>query len=386
MPWVLGLALVAFIGWGLVPKPVAVDAAEIARGPMTVTVLEEGQTRIRNRYVVSPPIAGFLRRVPVRAGDAITEGETVLAEVVSMQSSILDPRERARAEAAVKSAEAARMQSEQRISSANSELKLARKELERTRQLSRKGAVSGQEYDTAENRVDLLQNQLESAKFGLNVAEFELAQARAVLTHADNPEDRVPVVVKAPVSGAVLNVFEESARAVTAGLPIMEVGDPSDIEMEIELLSSDAVNVHPGSAVSVEHWGGDEPLNGTVTVVEPGGFTKISALGVEEQRVKVRADFGALPEGVFGDRYRVEARITTWSDEDVLKVPVGALFRRGNEWMTFVIDGGEAVETPVEIGHNDGIDAEVLSGLEAGTRVILHPPDSVADGARVQLR
>ncbi len=386
VPWGLGLGLLAFIVWGLLPKPIAVDAAEAIRGPLTVSVLEEGQTRIRNRYVVSPPIAGFLKRVPVRAGDRIFEGETILASVVSMQSGFLDPRARAQAEAVVNSAEAAQMQRDEEINRANSELSLARKELARTAQLKKTGAVSGREFDAAESRVEVLVNQVESAKFGLKVAEFELAQAKAALVRADSPDDGEPILVKAPVSGAVLNVFEESARAVTAGQPIMEVGDPRDIEMEIELLSSDAVNVRPGADVSVEQWGGAEPLAGTITVVEPGGYTKISALGVEEQRVKVRADFVDLPAGVLGDRYRVEARITTWTDDDVLKVPVGALFRRGNEWMTFKISGDVARETPVEIGHNDGIEAEVLGGLAAGERVILHPPDTVTDGAKVQMR
>ncbi len=386
VPWILGLGLLAFIGSGLIPKPVEVDAAEVTRGALTVSVLEEGKTRIRNRYVVSPPVSGYLRRVPVRAGDKIIEGETVLAEVVSMGAGFLDPRARAQAEAAAQSAEAARMQRNEQINTASSELALARKELARTKTLRDKGAVSGREYDAAASRVDVLVNQVESAKFGLKVAEFELAQAQAALTQADSPEDATPIEVRAPVSGTVLNVYEENARAAAAGMPIMEVGDPADLEMEIELLSSDAVNVRPGADVSVEQWGGGEPLAGKVTVIEPGGFTKISALGVEEQRVKVRADFAELPDGVFGDRYRVEARIVTWSEEDVLRVPVGALFRQGNEWKTFVIEGGAAVLRSVEIGKNDGVLAEVMSGLEVGDRVIQHPPDVVADGKRVEVR
>ncbi len=386
VPWVLGLGLLGFIVVGLLPKPILVDAAEVTRGPLTVSVLEEGKTRIRNRYVVSPPVSGYLRRVPVRAGDKIAEGETVLAEVVSMGSAFLDPRARAQAEAAVQSAEAARMQRGEQINSANSELSLARKELERTKRLRDKGAVSGREFDAAASKVDVLVNQVDSAKFGLKVAEFELAQAKAALMQADSPEEATPISIKAPVSGAVLNVYEENARAAAAGMPIMEVGDPADLEMEIELLSSDAVNVRPGAEVTVEQWGGGEPLAGKVTVVEPGGFTKISALGVEEQRVKVRADFVELPPGIFGDRYRVEARIVTWSGEDVLQVPVGALFRKGNEWKTFVIDGGVARLRSVEIGHNDGMSAEVLGGVEVGERVIQHPPDSVADGKRVEVR
>ncbi len=365
--WIAGIALLGFIVWGLLPKPITVDESVVTRGPLKVSVLEEGQTRIRNRYVVSPPVAGFLQRVPVRAGDPIVAGETVLATIISAPSAFLDPRARAQAAAAIDSAEAARQQRNEQVESANAELALAKRELERTDRLRRKGAVSGQEQDAAASRVDVLSNQVESARFALKVAEFELTQARAMLVRDEEGGDSEPITIKAPVSGSVLNVYEESARAVTSGMPIMEVGDPSDIEMEIELLSSDAVNVRPGADLAVEQWGGGEELAGKVTVVEPGGYTKISALGVEEQRVKVRADFVELPDGVFGDRYRVEARITTWTGEDVLKMPVGALFRRGNEWMTFAIEGGVAREKPVEIGHNNGIEAEVLSGLEAAT-------------------
>jgi HlyD family secretion protein len=188
------------------------------------------------------------------------------------------------------------------------------------------------------------------------------------------------------VSGFVLNVLEESARVVMPGAPIMEVGDPNDIEAEIELLSSDAVGVRPGAEVSIEQWGGDAPLRGKVSVVEPGGYTKISALGVEEQRVKVRVDFlDPLPPGkTLGDRYRVEARIVTWRGDRVLQVPTGALFRRGGDWMTFVLDGRTARQTKVEIAHNNGTAAEVLSGLTEGQRVIVHPPDSITGGATVR--
>ena len=189
-----------------------------------------------------------------------------------------------------------------------------------------------------------------------------------------------------PIDGFVLQVFEESARPVTAGQPLLEVGDPTDLEAEIELLSSDAVAVRPGAEVSIEQWGGDDPLRGRVTVIEPGGFTKISALGVEEQRVRVRVDFldPIPPDRPLGDRYRVEARILTWLADSVLQVPAGALFRRGDEWMTFVFDNGRARLTAVTIDHHNGVAAEVVAGLKEGDRVILHPPDEVADGRIVR--
>lgn len=385
----LGLAALAvFIITGLLPKPVEVDTARVFRGPLTVSVLEEGKTRIRNRYIVSPPIAGYLRRVPVRAGDPIEAGKTVLALIQSAPSSFLDPRAKAQAEAAVRSAEASRSQRNEQVQSATSELELARKELVRADQLRKKGAIAVQEFDTASNRVDMLDNQLGSARFALKVAEFELEQAKAALVQASSDPGEVgqPVEIRAPVSGYVLNVYEESAKTITPGVPIMEVGDPKDLEAEIELLSSDAVNVRVGAEVAIEQWGGGEPLRGKVVLVEPGAFLKVSALGVEEQRVKVRVDFSDLPEGRLGDRYRVEARIVTWRGDDVLQVPTGALFRRGNQWMTFVVEDGTAKLKAVEIGHNNGVAAEVKEGLSEGQQVILHPPDTVVDGGRIAAR
>ena len=386
--YTVGLAITAFIVTGLIPKPVEVEISSVTRGPLTVSVLEEGKTRIRNRYVVSPPVAGYLRRVPVRAGDPIVAGETLLAVIQASPSSFLDPRARAQAEAAVRSAEAALAQRNEQVQSSSAELELARKELTRADQLRKKGAIAVQEFDTASNRVDMLDNQLGSTRFALKVAEFELEQARAALVQAtgESAETGQPIEIRAPVSGFVLNVHEESARPVTPGLPIMEVGDPKDIEAEIELLSSDAVNVKPGAEVSIEQWGGGEPLSGKVALVEPGAFLKVSALGVEEQRVKVRVNFTDLPEGLLGDRYRVEARIVTWTNEDVLQVPTGALFRRGNDWMAFVIEGNKARLTQVGIDHTNGVSAQITSGLTQGQQVILHPPDSVSDGTAVKPR
>lgn len=383
-----GAAIVLFIVTGLMPKPIEVDIGKVERARLTVSVLEEGKTRIRNRYVVSPPVAGYLRRVPVRAGDAIEEGNTLLAVIEAAPSGLLDSRAKAQAEAAVHSAEATRMQRAEQMQSASAELELARKELVRADSLRKKGAVAVQEFDTASNKVQMLENQLGSSSFALKVAEFELEQAKASLLQStgDPSEAARPVEIRAPVTGFVLNVLEESARPVTPGLPIMEVGDPKDLEAEIELLSSDAVNVKPGAAVSIEQWGGSAPLHAKVVLVEPGAFLKVSALGVEEQRVKVRVQFTDLPEGALGDRYRVEARIVTWTGEDVLQVPTGALFRRGNDWMAFLVKGGKAVQTKVEISHTNGIAAEVTSGLTEGQEVILHPPDTVSDGAAVKAR
>ena len=388
IPWAIGAGVTAFVVVGFLPKPVPVDVAAVTTGPLTVSVLEEGKTRIRHRYVISPPIAGMLNRVELRAGAPIEKGVTVLATFQPPPAGFLDPREHAEAEAKLKGAEAAKSQSEAALERARAALDLAEKDKARADELKAKQVITQQEWDTAENKVVMLGRDLRAAEFGLQVAEFERAQAEATLRQNENPGSTEPMKVIAPVNGYVLNVFEENERPVTPGLPIMEIGDTTDLEAEIELLSSDAVAVQAGAPVSIEQWGGDHPLKGRVVLVEPGGYTKISALGVEEQRVKVRVEFvDPIPPGhPLGDRYRVEARIETWHGDNVLQVPSGALFRRGGDWMAFAFDGGRARAVKVEIAHNNGVAAQVLSGLKQGDRVILHPPDVIADGVAVKAR
>ena len=369
------------------PRPIPVETPTIATGPLVVSVLEEGQTRIRHRHLISPPVAGLLQRVALRAGAVTEAGKAVLAMLEAQPASFLDPRAQGEGEARVEGAEAAKLQRESQIERARSSLQLAEKEMARAEKLNRSGAIATRDRDAAASQVDVLTRELHTAEFALAVANFELAQAQAALIQAQTPSSAKPepYAILAPVTGYVLNVMEESARLVTPGTPIMEVGDPTDLEAEIELLSSDAVGVGVGAEVSIEQWGG-APLRGRVSVVEPGGYTKVSALGVEEQRVKGRVDFlDPLPPGkTLGDRYRVEARIVTWRAEDVLQIPAGALFRRGGDWMTFVLEGDKARPKKVEIAHHNGLAAEVRRGLTAGQRVILHPPDAIADGTSVQ--
>jgi HlyD family secretion protein len=389
LPYAVGALLLLLLVNGLRPRPVEVETGMVTTGPLTVTVLEEGKTRIRHRHVVSLPVSGFLRRVELRAGASVKKGETVLAVIEAESPSLLNPRALAQAEARVKSAEATRDQREAAMERARATLALAKKDWERADQLRRTGAISGQAWDAAENQAAIAGRDLRAAEFAQQTAEHELAQARAALLQAQSPAPHsAPVEIRAPVDGFVLQVFEESARVLPAGTPILEVGDPADLEAEIELLSSDAVGVHPGAEVQIEQWGGPRPLRARVAVVEPGGYTKVSSLGVEEQRVKVRVDFSEpLPPGVFlGDRYRVEARIVTWHGERVLQVPTGALFRRGGQWQTFLFEGGKARAVPVEIGQNNGVSAEVRTGLAEGQRVLVHAPDVVADGSRVRPR
>jgi len=390
IPWVLGLLLIVGLYMGLRPKPVEVELASVSRGPMSLSVLEEGKTRIRHRYLVTTPVLGFLERVPLRTGAPITQGETVLARIHPEPAALLNPRSRSEAEARVSAAEALIQQRESDLERARSSAELAAKEKERTGSLRKSGAVSQREYDAAELEATVRSRELRSAEFALKIAEFELEQAEAALLQAQgmNPPSGQAVEIKAPVTGFVLNVFEESARVITPGTQIMEVGDPNDLEAEIELLSTDAANVKVGAEVAIERWGGEKPLRASVSLVEPAAFTKVSALGVEEQRVNVRVDFtDPLPgERQLGDRYRVEARIITWRSDDVLRVPTGALFRRGNEWMCFTAEGGTATLVKVNVGHNNGLEAEVLGGLKEGQRVILHPPDLIVPGTRVKER
>jgi len=388
VPWFIAAALLGAIVFGLWPKAAVVETATVSAGPLSVSVLEEGQTRIRHRYVISPPVSGFLNRPPLRAGDRIEAGKTVLATIQPQPASFLDPRARAEAEARVRGAESAKMQRETQTGRARAALDLAQKELARARSLRKSGSIAARDWDTAENQVNLLERELRAAEFALQVAEFERAQAEAALLQAQSPavENAATLEIVSPITGFVLTVQEESARIIAAGAPIMEVGDPTDLEAEIELLSSDAVSVKPGAEVSIEQWGGEAPLRGRVSVIEPGGFTKISALGVEEQRVKVRVNFvDPLPAGhTLGDRFRVEARILTWRGERVLQVPTGALFRRGGDWMTFVVAGSVARQTKVEIAHNNGAAAEVRAGLREGDQVILHPSDTIGDGSAIR--
>lgn len=382
--------LLALMVSSLRPRPLEVETATVGTAPLTVSVLEEGKTRIRHRHLITAPVTGLLQRVELRAGARIEAGKTVLAVLQAEPSSFLNPRAKAEAEARVQAAEAVRMQRETQIERAKYSLELAGKEFARAKTLKQSGAIATREWDSAENQVNILTRELNTAQFALTVAQFDVEQAKAALLQAQNaaPGGNTSLPVVAPVNGFVLNVMEESARVVAPGTVIMEVGDPTDLEAEIELLSSDAVGVQPGAEVSLEQWGGDAPLRGRVSLVEPGGYTKISALGVEEQRVKVRVDFAEpLPAGKWlGDRYRVEARIVTWHSPGVLQVPTGALFRRGGEWMTFVDDGGTAKRQVVAIAHNNGIAAEIRSGLSAGQKVVLHPPDALVEGSRITER
>ncbi|MCX6876616.1 MAG: HlyD family efflux transporter periplasmic adaptor subunit [Verrucomicrobia bacterium] len=388
VPWLAVLIVLAFVGWGFWPKPVLVETAAVTRSALTVRVSEEGKTRIRNRYVVAAAVAGRMRRVPLKPGDEVRAGETLLTTIEPVAAPLLDPRSREQAEAEVSMREAASKQAAQSLEAARAALRLAEADRDRVRSVHRSGTVSGAERDRTEGDALIKAAEVRAIEFSMQVNDFRLAQARSALTRPDAGRASEVVELKSPVSGRVLKVMQESEMVVASGLPILEVGDPQDLEIEAEILSRDAVAITVGDSVEIEQWGGAAPLQGRVRRIESAAFTKISALGVEEQRVLVLCDLIDPPPAAkaLGDRFRVEVRVAVWHREEVLVVPSGALFREGNVWKTFVFRRGRAVSTTVDAGHSDGRLTEVLAGLSAGTEVLLHPPDAVKDGSRVTRR
>ena len=385
LPWLGGLLLLALVAWGLWPKPVVIETGTVARGPLTVRVSEEGKTRVRNRYIVAAPVAGKMRRVSLKPGDEVKAGDTLLTAIEPVAPPLLDPRARARAEAVVSMTEASRKQATESLEAKRAALKMADADRDRTRAVTRDGSLSESDRDKVEGDASIKAAEVRAAEFSLQVIDYELTQARAALERPDSNPSGNLVEVKSPVSGRILKVMQESEMVVTPGTPILEIGDPADIEIEAEILSRDAVTIHPGDLIEVGQWGGENPLKGRVRRVEPAAFTKISALGVEEQRVIVLSDLAEVPEAAraLGDRYRVEVSVAVWQSGDVLIVPAGALFREGNAWKTYIFRDGTAKLTPVQAGHSDGRFTEILSGVVAGDEVLLHPPDTVKDGIAV---
>jgi HlyD family secretion protein len=380
--------LAVLIAVGLWPKPVPVETAAVTRGNLVVTVDEEGMTRVKNRYVVSAPVAGQLRRIDWKAGAVVEAGKTILAVMEASGADFLDARSQAQAEARVRGAEAAREAADARRERARAAARMFNEDLSRARQLFTQKILSPQEFDAAQMRAATASQDERAAEFGLQVAEFELQQARAVLSRGTPGQSAgaEPLVITSPVSGRVLKVYQESARVVTGGLPLLEIGDPTDLELRIEVLSRDGVAVQPGARVILEQWGGSESLTARVRLVEPSAFTKISALGVEEQRVYVIADFTDPLEKrmSLGDNFRVEARIVTWEGDDVLRVPAGALFQRGNAWRAFVFENGRAQLRDVQAGRSNGLETEVLDGLRENEHVVVYPGDKVTAGTRIE--
>jgi HlyD family secretion protein len=390
--WVpLAAALAVALLWVFRPSAVAVDLVEVARGPLAVSVSDEGETRVRDMYVVSAPVPGRMRRIDLEAGDPVVADQTVVARIEPSDPAFLDVRSAAEARAGVDAAAAARTHAEAQVRRAQAELEFAQSELERIRALARSHTVSENDLDSAERRAKTTDAALAEARAELKVRQSEYQVARARLmppASRRGTSDCDCVSVYSPVSGHVLRVLTESEGVLQSGAPLVEIGDPDKLEIVVDLLSTDAVRVRPGQRAIIEAWGGARPLEGVVRRVEPFGFTKVSALGIEEQRVNVVIDIKE-PRRQWerlGHGYRVEPRIVLWESRDVLKVPLSALFRQGQQWAVFVAQDRRAVLRPVEIGHENGLEAEVVSGLEAGERVVLHPGERVSPGVRLQPR
>lgn len=381
--------LLAALGWALWPKPVAVDLATVARGDLRVTVSAEGVTRVREPYAVTAPIAGALERSPVGVGDAVLRGATVLAVIRPAEPALMDARSRAQAEAAVREAEAALALSETNLRRALSALSSAQNELDRARALRATGTIAQRTLELAQTAFTEASQTLAAARSERDLQQASLVRARAQLMEPDGESGGSAAVrLRAPVSGIVLSVEDQSARLVQAGAPLLTLGDLSDLEIEIDLLSADAVRVAPGMPALVERWGGEGVLDAVVRRVEPAAYTRVSALGIEEQRVRLRLDFLTPPEGRpgLGDRYRVFVRVVVWQGEDRLLVPQAALFRQAGGWAVFRAIDGRAVLTPVQLGPQAEGMAEVTAGLDAGAVVILYPAATLADGAAVEAR
>ncbi|MBI2779533.1 MAG: HlyD family efflux transporter periplasmic adaptor subunit [Gammaproteobacteria bacterium] len=386
------LALIAvLVAWGLFqgfrPQPVEVDLGTASRAPLRVTIEQEGRTRVIDRYTITAPVDGYARRVQFDVGDAVEHGATLVA-LEPLRAEVLDERRRAEAKARIAAAETSVSAAEQRANAVASNASLAQKELERMRALRPAGHVSAEVEDRAASEAERSTAELRSAQFTVATARHELEAARTALKYAASGSSAEPVAVRAPVAGQVLKIPRKSEGTVAAGQPLIEIGDPHALEVEVDVLSADAVRIRPGTRVIFERWGGEGTLEGVVRVTEPAGFTKVSALGVEEQRVWIIVTFTSPREQWqrLGDGYRVEASFILWESSDILQIPASALFRDGSGWAAFAVEQGKAAKRRVEIGQRNGLSAQVVSGINAGEQVIVHPDDRVREGVRVVAR
>ncbi|WP_413874006.1 efflux RND transporter periplasmic adaptor subunit [Albidovulum sp.] len=381
-----GLAWLAFR-----TDPVPVDLATIARGPMLVTVNAEGETRVKDVFEVAAPIAGTTRRAPVEVGDTVVAGETVVAVVEPAAPALLDTRSREQAEAAVREARAALTLAEAQLRQAEEELHYARTQHDRARTLADRGVTSQTALEDASQLLAIRLAAREAARSNVEMATSALARAEAVLippTTGGTARDSCCVTLRAPITGTVLSVDIVSETPVAAGTRLLSLGRTDDLEIVADLLSADAVGLSPGTRAIVDRWGGPDPLEARLRSLDPSAHTKVSALGIEEQRVDAVFDITSPPEARsgLGDGYAVYLRIVTWQGAEVMQVPLSALFRQGDGWAVFRAVDGRARLSPVALGHRNGTAAEVTEGLSPGDRVILHPSDAVTDGMPVEER
>jgi HlyD family secretion protein len=384
------IAVVLATGYGLLPKATEVDLVNVLRGPLQVTIEEEGRTRLKERFVISAPTSGVMRRIDAKVGDPVQKGQTVVT-LEPVWSQALDPRSRAEAEANVSAAAAALKAAQEKARAAAADADYLEKKLERITNLHASGYVAKDQFDQAASEVNKAQAVWHSAEAAVSVARFELGRARVALesfTSRKNAETLHIISIPSPITGTIFRIYRESEGTVSVGDPLMDVGNAENLEVRVEVLSSDAVRIKKGTPVVLKRWGGDVPLSGAVRIVEPAGFTKISSLGVEEQRVLVISDILSPPDTwrVLGDGYRLEAQFVVLEAKDVLQVPNSALFRSEKDWAVFVSNKGKAEKRLVQVGQRNGFTAEILSGIQENEKVIAHPDEAISDGSRIQPR
>lgn len=380
---IAALAAIALIATALRPSPLRVETARVERGQMTVTVDAEGKTRVHDRFVVAAPVPGQLNRIDLHRGDYVRQNE-IIARIEPLPLPPLDPRQLAEARARVAAAEQRKNESDVAIERIRADCDQARREYDRAQKLVETGDLAKQEFERIRNAEQTCRQQLQAARFNSRASASEVDVAKAALIaieQAGQSGKSAVVSVRAPVGGRVLRLIEESERVVTAGTPLIELSGQT-LEIVIDVLSTDAVKIKPGARVQIEGWGGGQVLPATVRLVEPSATTKVSSLGIEEQRVNVIADFVEYPSQL-GDGYRVEARVVVWEQDQALRAPASALFRRGTGWSVFVVEDGKARLREVEPGQRTAYQVEILKGLRDGEEVILHPANQIVSGARV---
>lgn len=388
--WLLPPAgLIGFVGYGFMPQPIEVETVHPTVGSLVITVDDDGETRIREYHMLSAPVSGKLLRIDLQAGDSVVAGETEIARIQPSDPSLLDARTRQQAEAHVRVVAAIYRQANSAVQRAEEVLTLAERDLERAKKLKQSGAIAEAQYDAVENRFRLAIEDVRSAELALRVALYEIDQAEATIrdvkaTHDLDDENFFTLV--SPITGKVLAVHRDDSGVILLGTPIATLGDPTDLEIVVDVLSTQAVRVFQGDPARIEHWGGNEPLDGVVRVIEPSAFLKVSTLGVEEKRVNVIIDFTDpfQDRSTLGDGYRVEAKIIVdETPESSLSIPVSALFREGNGWRAYRVTDGVAELAMLKVGRSDGSMIEVVAGLEKSDRVIMYPSESIRSGVKV---
>lgn len=389
--WMVGgLIVLALLVWAFMPRATEVEVASVTQGRFERSVQEDGKTRLRDRYVVSTPLAGRVARITLRQGDSV-ERDAMVATLWPLVPALLDERARDQQNAHVGTLEASVSRAKANVGRAMAALDQARAELKRNEALAKEGFVSPNQNETGRLTVRLREQELESARQEESGARHELDQSRIALrqySSGSTGAQQRAWQIKAPVSGKILKIQQQSEGIVQAGTPLMELGDPSQLEVVVDVLTEDAAQIRPGTPVQLSNWGGPETLEGRVRLIEPAAFTKVSALGVEEQRVNAVIDITSAPDKrpTLGDGFKVDVRVLVQVVESAVKVPVSALFPVGARSALFVVEGGRARQREIEVAARNGVEAWVKTGLAPGTPVIVYPPTALKDGARVTTR